>query len=139
MSYDNRESLAGTGDLYYYLPKDRNLNEAGEDLNQKNQFRFLAITSRLGVNVSGYKAGNTEFGGKIEADFYAGLSGVTGTATLRLRQAYMTIGWNDLPMGGDDKAAVNLKIGQAWHPPIYALYSHLSQACRSDHSAALPS
>ena len=129
MSYDNRESLAGTGDLYYYLPKDRNLNQAGEDLNQKNQFRFLAITSRLGVNVSGYKAGNTEFGGKIEADFYAGLSGVTGTATLRLRQAYMTIGWNDLLMGGDDKAAVNLKIGQAWHPlaadicPVFTLES----------------
>ena len=54
---------------------------------------------------------------------------MTGTATLRLRQAYMTIGWNDLPMGGDDKAAVNLKIGQAWHPlaadicPVFTLES----------------
>lgn len=126
MSYDSRESLAGTGDLFYYLPKDQSLNAAGEDMNLKNQFRYLSITSRLGIDVSGYKAGNTEFGGKIEADFYAGLSGVTGTATLRLRQAFMTIGWKDLPMG-DDRAAVKLKIGQAWHPmaadicPVFTL------------------
>ncbi len=128
MAYDSRESLAGTGDLFYYLPKDQNLNEAGEDLNQKNQFRFLSITSRLGVDVLGYQWGKTTFGGKIEADFYAGLTGVTGTANFRLRQAYLTAAWKDLPMGSST-ASVNLKIGQAWHPmaadlcPVFTLES----------------
>ncbi len=129
MVYDSREAVAGTGDLFFYLPKDRNLNDAGEDLNQKNSFRFLAITSRVGVDVSGYQLGRTSIGAKVEADFYAGLSGVTGTATLRLRQAYLTLGWKDLPLGGLRKAAVGLKIGQAWHPmaadlcPVFTLES----------------
>ena len=52
----------------------------------------------------------------MEADFYSGLSGSTGTATLRLRQAYATVAWKDLMLGGEPKASVNLKIGQAWHP-----------------------
>lgn len=129
MAYDSREAVAGTGDLFFYLPKDRNLNEAGEDLNQKNSFRFLSLTSRVGVDVSGYQLGRTAFGAKIEADFYAGLSGVTGTATLRLRQAYLTLGWKDLPMSGGHTASVNLKMGQAWHPmaadlcPVFTLES----------------
>ena len=130
MTYDSRESVAGTGDLFFYLPKDRNLNtDTGEDLNQKNSFRFLAITSRVGVDVSGYQLGRTAIGAKIEADFYAGLSGVTGTATLRLRQAYLTLGWKDLPLSGGKRANVGLKIGQAWHPmaadlcPVFTLES----------------
>lgn len=129
MTYDSRESVAGTGDLFFYLPKDRSLKDAGEDLNQKNSFRFLAITSRVGVDVSGYQLGRTEMGAKIEADFYAGLSGVTGTATLRLRQAYLTLGWKDLPISGGHRANVGLKIGQAWHPmaadlcPVFTLES----------------
>ncbi len=129
MVYDSREAVAGTGDLFFYLPKDRNLNAAGDDLNQKSSFRFLAITSRVGVDVSGYQLGGTSIGAKIEADFYAGLSGVTGTATLRLRQAYLTLGWKDLPLAGNRRASVGLKIGQAWHPmaadlcPVFTLES----------------
>ena len=140
--YDSRESVSGTGDLFYYLPKDVNMNEAGtEDLNATSSFRFLALTSRLGVDVTGYKIGNVAFGAKIEGDFYAGLSStatkdffpanskgegskISGTAQARLRQAYATITWKDLPMNGDKKASVGLKIGQAWHP-MAADFPHL--------------
>ena len=129
--YDSRESVSGTGDLFYYLPKDVSMNEAGtEDMNATSSFRFLALTSRLGVDVSGYHIGNVHFGAKIEGDFYSGLSNieaakvngltgntkVTGTATARLRQAYATITWKDLPLNYEQKASVALKIGQAWHP-----------------------
>lgn len=123
--FDSRESTAGTGDLFYYMPKDVRMNEDGsQDLNAQASFRFLALTSRVGMDVSGYQVGRTKFGAKVEADFYAGLSkpanststNVTGTAQMRLRQAYMTIGWDDLRMGDDGKASVALKIGQAWHP-----------------------
>ena len=127
--YDSRESVSGTGDLFYYLPKDVSLNQAGEDVNATSSFRFLALTSRLGVDVSGYSINNVHFGAKIEGDFYSGLSNssnekasvyfpgntkISGTATARLRQAYATVIWKDL---GKDKAhSVGLKIGQAWHP-----------------------
>ena len=115
-AFDTRESLSGTGNLFYYIPKDQNINEQGDDLNAQGSFRFLALTTRLGVDVSGYKFGNTYFGAKVEGDFYTGLQGSTGTANARMRQAYVTLGWKDLKMAGDDKASVNLKIGQAWHP-----------------------
>ena len=117
-AFDTRESVAGTGDLFYYLPKDRLMNEDGsQDLNAQSSFRFLALTSRLGVDVYGYRIGCTSFGAKVETDFYAGLTNkINGTAQLRLRQAYMTIGWDGLRLGKEGKAAVDMKIGQAWHP-----------------------
>lgn len=117
-AFDTRESVSGTGNLFYYLPKDRDMSTAvlSEDMNAIPSFRFLALTSRVGVDVSGYNVNNVHFGAKVEADFYSGLSGSTGTATLRLRQAYATVAWKDLMLGGEPKASVNLKIGQAWHP-----------------------
>ena len=133
-AYDSRECIAGTGDLYFYMPKDNNWNQTEtaaatsgvprEDLNAQSTFRLLALTTRLGLNIVGYKWRGTEFGGKIEADFYAGLSkvgtqahSVSGTAQFRLRRAYLTLGWDSLSMvGGKDFARVDLLIGQAWHP-----------------------
>lgn len=105
-AFDTRESSAGTSDLYYYMPKDRLLNDAGEDLNAVPSFRYTSLTSRVGVDVLGYEFGGYKIGAKIEADFYAGLSGSTGTAQLRLRQAYATV----------SKGGRFWKIGQAWHP-----------------------
>ncbi|MBQ2372305.1 MAG: hypothetical protein II289_03955, partial [Bacteroidales bacterium] len=133
--YDSRDSKAGTGDLFYYLPLDNKWNTADvndparEDLNASPNFRFLALTSRVGFDVSGYYINNLHFGAKIEGDFYSGLAAaktatglsgntsVSGTAQARLRQAYVTLTWKDLPMGNNDKKAqVGLKMGQAWHP-----------------------
>jgi len=130
-TYDSRECIAGTGDLYFYQPKDENWNktedpELREDLNNKSSFRFLSLTTRVGLNIVDYKWRNTEFSGKIEADFFAGISAttpsgvkqthaVTGTAQFRLRQAYVTLGWDSLKMG-KDYARVDLTLGQTWHP-----------------------
>ena len=128
--YDSRESVSGTADLFYYLPKDVSMKD-GIDINDESSFRFVALTSRLGVDVTGYSIGNVHFGAKIEGDFYAGLSNstnanatvyfpsstkISGTAQARLRQAYATVTWKELPMGEDQKASVALKIGQGWHP-----------------------
>lgn len=128
--YDSRESVSGTSDLFYYLPKDVSMKD-GIDVNDESSFRFVALTSRLGVDVSGYSIGNVHFGAKIEGDFYAGLSNssnanatvyfpsntkISGTAQARMRQAYATITWKDLPMGEEQKASVALKMGQGWHP-----------------------
>ena len=126
--YDSRESVSGTGDLFYYLPTDVNMKD-GMDLNDQASFSYLSLTSRLGVDVSGYYVGNAHFTAKIEGDFYSGLSNssnanagtyfpgntkISGTATARLRQAFATVTWKEL--GKSEKNSVALKMGQAWHP-----------------------
>jgi len=131
-TYDSRESWSGTADLYNYQPKDISWNQTEaqaaasgvprEDLNAQSTFRFLSLTTRVGLNITGYKWRNTEFGGTIEADFYAGLSAKTGqshsvggVAQFRLRHAYMTMAWDSLPMS-NNFARVSLTVGQTWHP-----------------------
>ena len=127
-TYDSRESVSGTGDLFYYLPKDVKMVD-GLDIHDQASFTYLSLTSRLGVDVSGYSLGNAHFTAKIEGDFYSGLSNssnaaaseyfpgntkISGTATARLRQAFVTVTWKEL---GENKAnSVALKMGQAWHP-----------------------
>ena len=104
-AFDTRESVAGSEDFFFYLPKDVNMS-GDVDLNEQTSMRFAALTSRLGVNLVGFMFEGFNVGGKIETDFYSGLSGVTGTAQLRLRQAYATIGKDDWMVTA----------GQTWHP-----------------------
>lgn len=129
-AFDSRESMSGVGDLYNYQPYDESWNMTPEeaattgverqDLNAQSTFRFLSLTTRVGLDVVGYKWRNTEFGAKIEADFYAGLSGtvhkVGGVAQFRLRRAYLTLAWDSLRMNSKDYARVELLMGQEWHP-----------------------
>ena len=105
-AFDTRESVAGTEDFFFYVPKDVNITSDGTDLNEQPTFRFAALTTRLGVDLVGFEYEGFKIGGKIETDFYSGVSGVTGTAQLRLRQAFATIGKNDWLVTA----------GQTWHP-----------------------
>lgn len=113
LTYNSRESVDGTQDLFYYRPFDEKFNALGEDLNEMSSVRFMSLTTRLGLNVSGYKIGKTNFGAKIETDFYC-MNGVT--ATLRLRQAYLTLGWDNLSHNSDSNIKGRLLVGQTWHP-----------------------
>lgn len=114
LTLDTREVTAGTQDLYFYMPKDISLNAEGVDLNSNFNWRYLSLTTRLGLDVSGYHIGSTKISGKVEADFYS----LNGTATsntiaqLRLRQAFIKLGW-DCAAGFDN---ISLTLGQAWHP-----------------------
>lgn len=110
-TFDTRESKAGTDELYYYVPLDQSIQADGTDINAHPTMKWSAITSRLGLDVNEYKIGNVNVGAKIEADFYSGLTGVTGTAQFRLRQAYTTLNWQS-----ENKNKYSLKVGQAWHP-----------------------
>ena len=102
---DSRESVYGTDDFFYYVPKDEAIVN-GMDTNAQTNVSFGAITSRLGLDVTGYQVNGWNVAAKFEDDFYDGVTGVTGTALLRLRQAYVTFGKN----------GTNIKVGQAWHP-----------------------
>ena len=104
-AYDSRVSTAGTEDFYYWMPKDVKM-AGGQDVNNVSSFRFAALTSRLGLDISGYEIDGYKIGAKFETDFYAGLTGSTGTAQLRLRQAFVSVA----------KGGRTWKIGQTWHP-----------------------
>jgi len=110
MIFDTRDNYAGTLDLYDFAPKDESYNIEGKDINANSSFRLLALTTRLGVDMSGYQFGSTKFSGKVEADFYS-MNG--STAVLRLRQAFLKTSWDQIG-SGDNSASVTL--GQAWHP-----------------------
>ena len=101
---DTRAVNAGTEDLYFYMPKAVDMVN-GFDQNAGFNWRFVSLTTRLGLDVSGYKFGTMGVSGKVEADFY-NLSG--SVPILRLRQAFMKLSWDNSP--------VSLTLGQTWHP-----------------------
>ena len=108
MVFDTHEVSAGTQDLYFYMPKDRNLDDEGTDLAEIPSFRMLALTTRLGLNVSGYRIGNLKVSGAVEGDFYC-MNG--SVAAFRLRQAYVGLLWDNLVLGD-----LLVNVGQTWHP-----------------------
>ena len=107
MVFDTREVSAGTQDLYFYMPKDRQMVD-GVDQNATPSFRMLALTTRLGLNIGGYRIGDLQATGNVEADFYC-MSG--SLATLRLRHAYVGLLWDNLELGD-----LLVNVGQTWHP-----------------------
>lgn len=106
--FDSRVSKAGTQDLYFYMPENVSLAADGTDMNATPSFRMLSLTTRLGLKVAGYKIGSMKIGGAVEADFYC-MSG--SVAVLRMRQAYVGLGWDF-----SEKSNLLLNIGQTWHP-----------------------
>jgi hypothetical protein len=106
-AFDTREVSAGTHDLYFYMPKDVKAVD-GVDQNAVPSFRMLSLTSQLGLDISGYRIGDTQINGVVEGDFYL-MNG--STASFRLRQAYMGILWDNLVLGD-----LLLNVGQTWHP-----------------------
>ena len=107
--YDTRATKSLAEDMFFFIPLDRKM--AGDnDLNAVGNFGFQAISTRLGLDIKGYRIGSTDIEGKIEADFYCLNSG-GNTGTLRMRQAYVKLGWEP-----SETFSHTLLIGQTWHP-----------------------
>lgn len=108
---DSRKSKSLTEEIFYLYPLDVDYATDGTtDKNAVPDFKYQALTTRLGLDILGYQFGKTRIEGKIEADFYCLNSG-GNTPTLRMRQAYTKLYWDNV-----GKADYNLVIGQAWHP-----------------------
>lgn len=105
--YDSRQNYSSNMDLFTQIPKDEAYDKSNPDYdkNSESAMNFLAITTRLGLNVSGVRALNADLGAKIEMDF-CGFSG--NNFMIRLRQAYFNMKWR-----GDKHT---LLMGQTWHP-----------------------
>lgn len=109
--FDSRESSCGTQDLYYFCPKDELPGKDGKDLNALPSWKMVALSSRIGVDISGFRYGGMALSAKIEADFY---NMNKSTAVLRLRQAFVTMRWKEL--WNRERYSLSLSVGQKWHP-----------------------
>ena len=67
--FDTRDSKAGSEDMFYFRPLDHTFNFEGQDIYNSMSLKSYAITTRLGVNVTGYRYGAMKVDGKIETDF----------------------------------------------------------------------
>ena len=103
-TYDSRSCVQSNEGLFNMLPNDINPGANGEDLNAIPSVRFLSMTTRLGLNVSGPEILGAKSTAKIESDFCGASSGTA--FNLRIRQAYAKLAW--------EKS--DLLVGQAWHP-----------------------
>ena len=108
-NFDSRKTYTVVGGEYNMLPYDAKWNEDhSEDLNDVPHAQLQALTTRVGLNLSGPVLFGMKSGGKVEADF-GGFG--TNNMVLRLRHAYMKLSRND----GDDHST-ELLLGQTWHP-----------------------
>ena len=103
-TYDSRSCVQSNEGLFNMLPNDVNYGSTGEDLNAIPSVRFLSMTTRLGLNVTGPEIWGAKSIAKIESDFCGASSGTA--FNLRIRQAYAKLVW--------EKS--DLLVGQAWHP-----------------------
>lgn len=104
--YDSRRSLMVAEDLFNILPLDAKYDAAGHDENADPSVKFLAITTRMGMDLTGPEVFGAQTTAKIETDF----GGYSATGTLlRIRQAYTALTWE-----GDNRSY--LLVGQTWHP-----------------------
>ena len=103
-TYDSRSCVQSNEGLFNMLPNDQKLGTNGEDLNAIPSVRFLSMTTRFGLNVTGPEIWGAKSTAKIESDFCGASSGTA--FNLRIRQAYAKLAW--------EKS--DLLVGQAWHP-----------------------
>jgi hypothetical protein len=102
--YDTRQIVsAREGDLSLYA-KDKNLDANAADINAAPTFHMLAITSRLGGNITGPDAFGAKTSAILEAEFFGNFDG--GINEFRLRHAYAKLDW----------PKTQLAFGQYWHP-----------------------
>ena len=103
-TYDSRTCVQSNEGLFNMLPNDIKPGVNGEDLYAIPSVRFLSMTTRFGVNVTGPEIWGAKSSAKFESDFCGASSGTA--FNLRIRQAYAKLAW--------EKS--DLLVGQAWHP-----------------------
>ena len=103
-TYDSRSCVQSNEGLFNMLPNDIKPGANGEDLNALPSVRFLSMTTRFGLNVTGPEIWGAKSTAKIESDFCGASSGTA--FNLRIRQAYTKLAWEHS----------DLLVGQAWHP-----------------------
>ena len=102
--WDSRKTVAAREGHFLLWPSAINRDADGNDINDKVNFNFLAIQSRLSVGLSGPDAFGAKISAKIEGDFFAQAN--DNINLLRLRHAFVKMNWTN----------TELLVGQYWIP-----------------------
>jgi hypothetical protein len=101
---DSYKGLDAAHDQFYLVPLYVGQDANGEDINEQTSANLSAITTRLGLRVTGPEIFGAKTSANIEFDF-AGI--LKSEPTLfRIRHAYSAFAWKKS----------KLLIGQTWHP-----------------------
>ncbi len=102
MFWDSRQTISAREGHFLLFPAPVKIDADGNDINKGTNFNFLAIQSRVAVNIKGATALNAKISAKIEGDFFGQLN--TNTNLFRLRHAYIKMNWT----------STELLFGQYW-------------------------
>ncbi len=102
--WDSRQTEALREGHFLLYPKNKLLDNDGDDINARANFNFLSIQSRLKGDIKGPDALGAKTSGYLEAEFFG-----TSDADMngfRLRHAIVKLNWK----------TTELMVGQYWHP-----------------------
>jgi hypothetical protein len=102
--WDSRQTISAREGHFLLWPAPVNLDELGNDINDKASFNFLAIQSRLIGKITGPDAFGAKTSGLIEGDFFAQAN--LNINLFRLRHALVKLNWEHL----------EVLAGQYWNP-----------------------
>jgi len=102
--WDTRQTVSAREGHFHLWPAPVELDEPGEDINQKASFNFLAIQSRLSAKITGPDALGAKTSGLIEGDFFAQAN--ANINLFRLRHAFVKLNWE----------YTEVMAGQYWNP-----------------------
>lgn len=106
LTLDSRKTYTVIGDEYNMIPYDIDTID-GVDVNNYAHAQMQALTSRIGLDITGPMLLGMQSSGKLEGDF-GGFG--TNNHVLRLRLAYLKL---KSEVGGRKS---ELTVGQDWHP-----------------------
>jgi hypothetical protein len=107
-NYDSRQTVSLREGYLLLYPAEEKKDNLGKDINNKANFNFLSIQTRLNSKIEGPGALGAKTSGFVEAEFFGTSEGdVNG---LRLRHAYLAFKWDN----------TLVQIGQTWHPLFVA-------------------
>ncbi|MBQ9418034.1 MAG: hypothetical protein IJU19_05580 [Bacteroidales bacterium] len=106
LNFDSRQTYTVIGGEYHMLPYDREIRD-GVDLNAVPHAQLQALTSRIGLALTGPQWLGMQSSGRVEGDF--GGFGSNNTV-LRLRLAYVKLSRQTEGRYGE------VLLGQDWHP-----------------------
>lgn len=102
--WDSRQTVSAREGHFLLFPAPVSEDPDGTDINDKSNFNFLAIQSRISLDISGPEELGAKLSAKIEGDFFAQAN--DNINLFRLRHAYIKMNW--------DKT--ELLLGQYWIP-----------------------
>ena len=108
LNFDSRRTYTVVGGEYNMIPYDELWNgDHSDDLNAVPHMQLQALTTRIGLKLTGPEVLGFQTGGQIEGDF-GGFG--SNNMVFRIRQAFVKFSRQG------ERSASELLVGQTWHP-----------------------